>query len=380
MNKDSRGFLTLVDGAKRYRRADHYESMVKGLINSINQYGDSSAKHPNYPCAIITDSDDAELLQMASQVIRPMREYDGEEIQGTAHKLFLDIYSPFAETIFIEADCLLYCQPSILWELYTKAEGDLVIQQQGSNKFAKSTYKSKGKANSKDSGKNHNFSIHNLDVYLDKCGIESFPHTIGGLIYFKQSQQSKVVFTAVRDLYKRRHEIGLRQLSNQVEVADETLFATALTQHKHPLMSGGTAGYIGEKMSDNPILLQEEFRMIKQQGYNKLDVLDKHVALIRNSPAPKTLVVHYSARDKFSLIYLMELNKLRVSKYLGKDRGIILLLIALLLSIPTLITLKKRWAEFIIKMMLARYAEQGVVGLIPNRIKNNVIWLSKRKP
>lgn len=330
----NRGFLTLVDGTKRYRRGDHYERMAKGLINSINLYGD------NFPCALITDSDDTELLQMASKVIRPLEEYAGQNLQGTIHKLFLDKYTPFEETIFIEADCLLYCHPQQLWDLFTASKQDFVIQEQSLHKFIKG---------------GSNFSITDLDRYLDKCGIESFPHTIGGLIYFKQSNSSNDIFDSVRDLYQRRDEFGLKQLSNQISVADETLFSTAMVKHKQSLMQSGS------------LLLQEEFRLMR--GYRKLDVLDKDAPLIRKYPVPQTLVVHYSAKDKFSFIYLLELNKLKLhNKFSNK---LILLLASILASIPTLLVLKKRWAEFIIKMMLSRYKQQGIMGLIPNRLKNS---------
>lgn len=331
-----RGFLSLVDGTKRYRRGDHYERMAKGLINSIKQYdGD-------FPCAVITDSSDSELLQMADKVIQPLQEYSGDELQGTIHKLFLDKYTPFQETIFIEADCLLYCSPQKLWNLFMQAKQDFVIQEQGGHKFSKG---------------GTNFSINDLDSYLDKCGIESFPHTIGGLIYFKQGDTSNKIFAKVRDLYDRREELGLKQLSKQIAVADETLFATAMTQHKLELMDS------------SEVLLQEEFRLMR--SYSKLDVLDKDAALIRKASAPQILIVHYSATDKFSLTYLLELNKLKLHK--KHSNRFILSVLALLVSMPAYLVLKKRWAGFIIKMMLGRYQQQGLLGLIPNRFKRNKV-------
>ena len=361
----NRGFLTLADGANRYKRGAHYVEMAKGLINSIKQYDTNDT---NFPVAIISDSQDKELANMADAVIKPKPEYG----LGTVHKLFIDTYSPFQETIFIEADCLLYTEPQLLWQMMTADNLPIAIQRQGEKEFT--------------SG-DDNFAIEDVTHYLNKCGITKFSHTIGGLIYFNRSDKAQQVFATVRELYEKRQEIGLRPLQ-QIPVADEIVFATALAMHNIPTLPADA----------DKALLQEEFRIIKQRGYSKLNVLVKGNALVTHPRAPKTLIAHYSALDKFTFVYIRELQRLELynklkpllgdsddspkSEYIRVDslRGdapddatlFLITLLATLTAIPTFLVMKKRRIAYLLSMLWGRYKVEGIKGLIPNRIKPKI--------
>ena len=359
----NRGFLTLADGANRYKRSAYYVQMAKGLIRSIKQYDTNDTNDTNFPIAIISDSQDKELASMADAVIKPKSEYG----LGTVHKLFIDAYSPFQETIFIEADCLLYTEPQLLWQMMTADNLPVAIQRQGTKEFV--------------SG-DGNFAIEDVTHYLNKCGITKFSHTIGGLMYFNRSDKAQQVFATARELYEKRQEIGLRPLQ-QIPVADETVFATALAMHNIPTLPA------------DKVLLQEEFRIIKRRGYSKLNVLVKGSALVTHPGAPQTLVGHYSALDKFTFVYIRELQRLALynklkplladsddsskSEYTRVDssRGdapddatlSLITLLATLTAIPTFLVMKKRRIAYLLSMLWGRYKVEGIKGLVPNRIK-----------
>ena len=336
----SKGFLTLVDGTQRYRRGDHYERMAKGLIRSIRQYD------KDFPCAIITDSKDKELLGLADEMIRPNTKYG----LGTIHKLYLDIYTPFEETIFIEPDCLLYEDPQELWTAMQTAGESVVIQRQEERRFKHG---------------DNSFSINDMTHFLNSCGLEYIYHTIGGLIYFRQDRKAKEVFSVARDLYVKRKDLGIKKLSNQIEVADETLFATALEMKN-----------IGTQPI-NDLLWQEEFKIIRKEGHGKIKVLKDEASFIRKKGAPRTLICHYSATDKFTMLYLAQLFQLAWAEKLtmygkrppGKVNKLLINGLSFGSSLLPYLTLKKRWMDFLWGIFVDRYKQGGLVAAIPNRIK-----------
>lgn len=346
----SKGFLTLVDCTQIYRRGDHYERMAKGLIRSVKQYDDT------IPFAAVTDSTDTELLLMADKIIRPKREFGVKQNVpgkhqrqiGTIQKLYLDLYSPFDETIFIEADCLLYEHPDRLWQEMAPNDSDkpFNIQRQNNHKF---------KAG------DSNFSIYDTAHYLNLCNLNSICHTIGGLIYFKKDAAAKKIFDQARNLYHRREELGLRKLTDHIEVADETLFATAVEMEK----------YSTEDIKD--VLWQEQVFIMRTEGYPKVKVLYDEAKLERNPGAPRTLIAHYSATDKFKFFYLCQLDQLQWADKLNYRGNLLKRLViknlALVTAIVPYIVLQKRWFDYKWSLVVQRYKKQGLIAAIPGRIK-----------
>ena len=334
-----RGFLTLVDGTSKWRRGDHYERMAKGLIRNIKQYD------PNkFPVAVVTDSQDPELHQLADLII-PVKRAHG---MGTIQKLYLDSYSPFKETIFIEPDCLFYTDPAKLWQLMSAEKKPFAVQRQGGHIFR--------------AGEG-NFSIIDMAAYLKKCKINSIYHTIGGLIYFQKNAAAGEIFEQARKLYKDRKELGLIRLSNQIEVADETLFATAVE------MCG-----IGTCPCDES-LWQEEYRLLKKD-HPKLKVLKDETTPVNSNNDTPVLIVHYSATDKFSMLYLRQLAELKLAAQTnyqyGFARKLRMKMFAFGYALPPYLGLKKRWIQFRWRLIHKRYQEGGLYHAMPVKLKK--IW------
>lgn len=333
-----KGFLTLADGTQRFKRGSFYLEMAKGLIRSIKNY-DS-----NFPVAIVSDSKDKEITNIADLVIEPNTDYGC----GTVQKLYIDYYSPFQETIFIEADCLLYAHPLLLWNKMKEHKYPVVIQSQGIKEFTEG---------------GNNFSIKELTHYLKKCRIDKFAHTIGGLIYYNKSEQTKSIFNTTRSLYARRQELGLRHLKQQIPVADETIYATALAIHNIPTMP-----------ADN-FYLQEEFRIIKRRGFKNINVLDTSSPLITLSNNKQNFIAHFSALDKNRFIYIRELQKLKLKAKMipnleySKWNSMLIISLASFSAIPTYFVMKKRRVVYLVGMLWQRSKVMGIKGLMPNRIK-----------
>lgn len=83
------GFLTMAFGAQRY--IDQAVTLSLSL----------RAKMPGHPLAVVTDHSG---MDKHFDVVVPMRKFD---VAGTVHKVDMADYSPFAETMFIDSDCVV---------------------------------------------------------------------------------------------------------------------------------------------------------------------------------------------------------------------------------------------------------------------------------
>jgi hypothetical protein len=193
----SRGILTMAYGGRRYR------DQAVTLARSLDRWS------PGIPRAVITDASDRRLRGLYDQCIA----LDPSRGPKLAHKLWLPDYSPFEETLFIDADCLVVRNLEFLWELF----GGLAVGAVGED-------------HARDG---HWFG--DVARRCDRFGLDSMPAFNGGLYYFRRSAETDLVFADARRLASSYEELGFARLRNG-SIADEPLLSVAMARSPHAAM------------------------------------------------------------------------------------------------------------------------------------------------
>jgi len=192
----TRGVLTLACGAKRYL------ALAESLARSIR------LRDPGEAIAVVTDAagrNRQRFDRLGVQVVSAEASFGS----GVEQKLHLDTYSPFEETLFIDADCLVFRPLTAIWDRYRAARGFGVV-----------AYGSLGPDDKHP-------AIRSLPTFLERAGIDSLPAFNGGIYYFDRSPEARAVFGSARKLFGRRKELGLEKFKNAA-AADEPLIAAAM--------------------------------------------------------------------------------------------------------------------------------------------------------
>jgi hypothetical protein len=193
------GLLTLSYGGPKYIR------MAQALSLSYRRH------NSDRPFAIITDQASAHTLRAYfDDVIIVKPEYG----PSTTQKLYVDLYSPFARTLFVDSDCLFYKHPDELWNLYAHGPfsirgwryltGDTDYERRAPYRWVQDT-----------------------SQFLKQNGISRFAHFNGGVFYFDRSETAKRVFVIGRSLYESREEFGFVPFKS-APISDEPAMAVAM--------------------------------------------------------------------------------------------------------------------------------------------------------
>jgi hypothetical protein len=138
---------------------------------------------------------------------------------GVSQKVFLDEYSPFEETLYLDADCLA-TRPF---------HAELEALRRFSFTSAGSSYLPPSARYS---------GVRNLAATLGALGLSRFPVFNGGLYFFRRDSASEEVFHLAGDILRRWQELGLKRF-DQAGPNEETVFALAVEKLGLPLKSGG---------------------------------------------------------------------------------------------------------------------------------------------
>jgi hypothetical protein len=207
MTSDShqRGLLTLAYGPERF------VEQARSLAHSLQVHA------PHLPRTLVTDSTDPEILNLFTEVVPYRPEYGS----GVRQKLFIDLYSPYQETLFIDSDCLVLGNLDSFWTAFS---GQIF----GVPGFK---YQEKG----------------DLDPYLDvnhvleALHVTRLPKFNGGTYYFVRSPQATEFFTTARNLLDNSSSLRMREFRRNGP-ADEAIYAAAMAVHQIPLTSMGPGG------------------------------------------------------------------------------------------------------------------------------------------
>ena len=189
---NSFGVLTIAFGKERY-------------IEQGNTLARSLRKHmPNVPIACVSDAElDPKLFDYTIPV--DLRR-GGSFIQ----KLWIDDYSPFDSTLFIDSDCIVGAPFSEHVDAMKKYAFTPVCD----------AYLVKGDVD-KDGW------ISDIGEALAMVGGEKYAKFNGGVYYFDKSEQAKKLFQVVRHFAERGDELGLLAPTG-AGFGDEAIFALAL--------------------------------------------------------------------------------------------------------------------------------------------------------
>jgi hypothetical protein len=215
----ARGVLTLAYGHTRF-------------IEQARYLGYSLRLHaPRVSCSLVTDSKDPSLSAVFDKII-PLRSEYGS---GVRQKLYLDHYSPYRETLFIDSDCLVLSNLDGLWAAFSG-------QYFGVPGFR---YVRKGYVD----------PYMDLDFVLDQLNLIALPKFNGGTYYFTDSAESRAFFETARGILNDWRKLRLAPFRKNGP-ADEAIYAVAMAIHRTEMTyfpAGGMwtpCGYKGKLILD----------------------------------------------------------------------------------------------------------------------------------
>ena len=194
MKSNSRGVITLAYGRKRYIE------QARSLAHSLQLHA------PQVPRALVTDSTDPEIRKLFTEVIPYRPEYGS----GVRQKIFLDQYSPYDETLFIDSDCLVLGNLEKFWSAFN------------GQCFGVPGYRYLHKG-SKD-------SYFDVDYVLEKFNLESIPKFNGGTYYFTRSLAAAECFETARQILDSSRDLKLCEFRRDGP-NDETVYSIAMAIH-----------------------------------------------------------------------------------------------------------------------------------------------------
>lgn len=178
---------------------DKYLQQAETLARSLKLH------MPDLPVAIVTDRAE---LGWPFDITVPIK---AERGLGVVQKIWLDDYSPFEETLFIDSDCIavrpFHDQLEALrgWDFTPTCDRYLGLEDDDP------------------------FYFEDFAGAMHTLGLSTFPKFNGGLLFFRRGETAARVFKASRALALRQEELGLKSF-DRGGVADETVMGLALAQ------------------------------------------------------------------------------------------------------------------------------------------------------
>lgn len=255
-----KGFITFAFGAKRYI------DMAAAMAASAELRG-SQTKF-----AVVCDKDH-EILRKYFDIIIPIDKGLG---RGVCQKLYIDKYSPFKDTIFIDSDCLFFKNPDMLWPLLADPQG-----------FGVESY------DRKQHGDKY-YSMTDVDAFLDFFGEKMFPVFNSGLFYFNRSDKAAAVFEKARYIYSVRDGLPLKEFKD-APVNDEPIYQMAVQ----------LCGIKTLPWRDTMAMILEDIN-----GLNRIDVIRGNGAHFRGNNRVDPVLIHFNIHTQDLYPYLREIRRL----------------------------------------------------------------------
>lgn len=204
MSAVERGLLTMAFGDQRYI------NMAANLARSVRR------NWPDQSLAIVTDAPASKDLALFDEVI-PMRPELGS---GLSQKLNLDRYSPFAQTLFLDSDCLVVRDMSFAWDLFAGERFSVVGGSVTSGSW---------------------FGADLAQVIRDLGLPQGLPKFNGGLMYWDTTVDGAAIFQRARDIMPKYAELGFTAFRSSLPEADEPLISIAMAlEGLHPVKDSGS--------------------------------------------------------------------------------------------------------------------------------------------
>ncbi|MFO1000097.1 MAG: hypothetical protein U0936_07160 [Planctomycetaceae bacterium] len=256
------GILTIANGSVPY-----YE-MAKSLAISIRRFS------PGIPIAVVTDNPDA--LKSHFDLVIPSDPTRGKSVN---QKLYIDLYSPFKKTLFIDSDCIVFTDLHYVFDAFEG--GNCVI----SNDVYDLSHRNP-----------RELDFSRLEK---KTGLNELHGFNGGVYYVEAGTLSETAFRQARSILSDFVGYGIPDFRDG-EPNDEYVLAIALSVCKVPLAE------VSRQVMQIPLGLDGELR---------LDVISGTVAFSVWGRPVNPAIVHFCGYFRDWPIYSRECLKLRV---LGK--------------------------------------------------------------
>lgn len=254
-----RGIITIGTGAQKYI------DMAIYLAMSCRMHS------PNIPLAVVTDSTDPALKKYFDIIIPA----DPAFPKGIAHKVYVADYTPFEETIFIDGDCLVVRDISMMFDWFKKSNVTAIGLQKSEGIF---------------------FGL-DFNTLRERTGIPWIGAINGGTYYFKKNDTAKKVFDKAKELLTRYNEIGFAKLRGGYN--EEGLMAVAMaTYGELPYDDKGTG-------MRTPMGQSGQFRM---------DVLKGYCSFIKHGTLVSPAIMHFGGDCMETFFYRREVRKLKLAE------------------------------------------------------------------
>lgn len=274
-----RGIITIGTGAQKYI------DMAVNLAMSCRLHS------PGIPLALITDSKEPYLSSFFDIIIPANPDYP----KGIAHKIYVQDYSPFEETLFIDGDCMLVRDIAGMFDWFSN-----------SNVSAFGLVKNKG-----------TFFGLDFNILKERTGIEWIGAINGGTYYFKKNEKAKQVFESAKKLLSQYEEIGFGKLRGGYN--EEGLMAVSMAMYNElPYDDKGS----GMKTP------------IGQSGQFKMDVLKGYCEFYKNNELVQPAIMHFGGDCLNTFFYKREFKKLKLAYKRMLPKPFISIVINCIYNIP----------------------------------------------
>ncbi len=245
MTPPSFGFITIAWGARRYFR------QAEALAASLRLH------MPGYPVALICDRPVANTSLFDHTIL-----LDSSIGLGTLQKAWLDQYSPFDETFFIDSDSLV-TRPfhTELAEIRHYEFSPIVPK-----------YLTKDDQDT--------FYLNDLPSALERVQGEKFPKFNGGVYFFKKGEKATRILSMARALSKRGTELGMKSF-DKGGPADETIIGLSLAHYREDSLYDDKG-----RLMRTPININ---------GPLQIDVLGGGCSFIKEGVPVRPAICHFAA-------------------------------------------------------------------------------------
>jgi hypothetical protein len=267
-NSDShqRGVITLAYGPPRF------VEQARSLAHSLQVHA------PHLPRTLVTDSHNPSIRKLFTQVIA----YRPEFGSGVRQKVFLDHYSPYEETLFIDSDCLVLGKLDSFWAAF----GGQIFGVPGYR------YLKKGEVD----------PYLDVDHALNTLNVSQLPKFNGGTYYFARSPQTTDFFNTARNFLDNFSSLRLSEFRRNGP-ADEAIYSLAMAAHDLPLTSMGPGGM---------------WTPCGYKGSLRLDALAGTCSFFKEGMMLSPEVVHFPGEYAYAYAYARERARLK-SRVEGKS-------------------------------------------------------------
>jgi hypothetical protein len=255
-----------------------YVDMACNLAMSFLLWNDKSS----IKFFLVTDSPQF-IPQKLKQKINIIQIAEGEAGKGFSSKLSIDRFSQSNQTLFIDADCLVYGNLNPVFDSFKGHQVSVI----GDNRY---------------NGKNVGF-CKDIEEVMANTGIQYFPLLCGSIYYFLKGEITTRIFNHARSLLGSYSDIGLVELRNKEN--EEPLMAIAMSKFdQNPIKDTGLIK--ADRMFYE--FLHTNVLSGKAKLWNDKNIpVPEYSTLILSRP----LIVHFNASHTESFEYQSEVIRLR---------------------------------------------------------------------